>query len=378
MFLSSTFKIVAAAIFPLFLLACLGGSATELDVNRSSLVGDPKPVKPADSISIAAVGDIMLGSPFPNDSRMPPEDGATLLEPVTEILSSADIAFGNLEGPLADGGESEKCRPNSTRCFAFRMPTHYGEYLKKAGFDVMSVANNHAGDFGAAGRRTTRETLDKLGIYHAGSDSGTYSTAYLTAGGKKIAFIGFATNAISLNVNNLAAARTAVEKADRVADIVVVSFHGGAEGSAAKRVPNKTEIFFREKRGNLPLFSKTVIDAGADLVLGHGPHVLRGMEIYKDRLIAYSLGNFATYGWFRLEGDTAETLVLTVNIAPDGRFLDGKIHPFVLEGRGILAKDETGSAIRTIRSLSQVDFPASAPSISDDGTVAQSNVSVKR
>lgn len=378
MFFSSTFKILSAAFFPLFLLACLGGAATELDANRSSLVSDPKPVKPADSISIAAVGDIMLGSAFPDDSRLPPEDGATLLDPVAEILTSADIAFGNLEGPLADGGESEKCRPNSTKCFAFRMPTRYGEHLKKAGFDVMSVANNHAGDFGAAGRRTTRETLDKLGIYHAGSDSGTYSTAYLTAGGKKIAFIGFATNAISLNVNNLATARAAVEKADRAADIVVVSFHGGAEGPEAKRVPRKTEIFFREKRGNLPLFSRTVIDAGADLVIGHGPHVLRGMEIYKDRLVAYSLGNFATYGRFRLEGPTAETLVLTVNLGSDGEFLSGRIHPFKLVSWGFLEADETGSAIRTIRSLSQVDFPASAPSISDDGTVSPSTVSVKR
>ncbi|HUF02610.1 MAG TPA: CapA family protein [Aridibacter sp.] len=378
MFFTSTFKILAAALLPFLSLACLGGATTELDANRTSLVINPKPAETADSISIAAVGDIMLGSPFPNDSRMPPEEGAMLLEPVTEILSSADIAFGNLEGPLADGGESTKCRKGSTRCFAFRMPTRYGEHLKKAGFDVMGLANNHAGDFGPAGRRTTRETLDKLGIYHAGSDSGAYSTAYLTAKGKKIAFIGFATNAISLNVNNLAAARAAVEKADRIADIVVVSFHGGAEGSDARRVPRKTEIFFREKRGNLPLFSRTVIVAGADLVLGHGPHVLRGMEIYKDRLVAYSLGNFATYGWFRLEGDTAETLVLTVNIAPDGKFLSGKIHPFRLEGRGLLTKDETGSAVKTIRELSQMDFPESAPRIDEDGEISSSSLNRAR
>ncbi|HEX8737288.1 MAG TPA: CapA family protein, partial [Pyrinomonadaceae bacterium] len=129
-------------------------------------------------------------------------------------------------------------------------------------------------------------------------------------------------------------------------------------------------IFFGEQRGNLPLFARTVIDAGADLVLGHGPHVLRGMEIYKDRLIAYSLGNFATYGWFQLAGATAETMVLDVKIDADGKFMSGKINPFKLEGKGILTPDATKSAISTIRNLSQLDFAATMPKIADDGTIS--------
>ena len=312
----------------------------------------------------------MLGSPFPNASRMPPSDGKFLLKAVTPIFQAADIAFGNLEGPLADGGISPKCGKGRPRCFAFRMPTRYAQYLKTAGFDVMSVANNHALDFGDSGRRTTRQTLDRLGIKHTGSDRTRFSTAYLTVNGKKIAFIGFAHNGVSLNVNNLGAARRAVQQADRRADIVVVSFHGGAEGAKAQRTPRKTEMFFGVKRGNLPLFAKTVVDAGADLVLGHGPHVLRGMEIYKNRLIAYSLGNFATYGWFRIDGPTAETLVLEVKIDSEGKFRSGQIHPFVLRGRGILVPDKTKSAISTIRRLSNLDFPASAPKIGNDGTIA--------
>ena len=160
------------------------------------------------------------------------------------------------------------------------------------------------------------------------------------------------------------------EKANKEADLVVVSFHGGAEGAGNVRVPQKTEIFFGEARGNLPLFSKTVIDAGADLVLGHGPHVLRGMEIYKDRLIAYSLGNFATYGWFQLAGATAETMVLEVKIDADGKFLSGKINPFVLRDRGILTPDTSKSAIFTVRRLSQLDFPQTAPKIDDNGIIS--------
>jgi poly-gamma-glutamate capsule biosynthesis protein CapA/YwtB (metallophosphatase superfamily) len=334
----------------------------------------PIPVPQAsDPITIAAVGDIMLASPFPNESRMPPNDGADLLKDVTPVLSAADIAFGNMEGPIVDGGISEKCgtpKPGQpVRCFAFRMPTRYAKYLKAAGFDVMSVANNHASDFGEAGRASTRRTLDGLGIKHAGSDRGRFSTAYLDVNGRTVAFIGFAHNAVQPNVNDLDTARRLVTEADKKADIVVVSFHGGAEGTGAQNVPRRTELFFGEQRGNLPLFAHTVIDAGADLVLGHGPHVLRGMEIYKDRLIAYSLGNFATYGWFRLEAETALTVVLEAKLDRTGKFLGGKVHSARQEGRGIPVLDPAGVAVKKIRSLSQTDFGASAPVIADDGTI---------
>ena len=198
------------------------------------------------------------------------------------------------------------------------MPTRFAKNLKAAGFDVMSVANNHASDFGDAGRANTRKTLDALGIKHAGSDRTQFSTTYLDVRGTKVAFIGFAHNNIVPNVNDLDSARRLVQDAGKKADIVVVSFHGGAEGIGAQHVPRQTELFLGEKRGNLPLFARTVIDAGADLVLGHGPHVLRGMEIYKDRLIAYSLGNFATYGWFKLTGETALTIILEARLDAGG------------------------------------------------------------
>ena len=149
-----------------------------------------------------------------------------------------------------------------------------------------------------------------------------------------------------------------------------MSFHGGAEGTDSYHVPNKTEMFFGEARGNLPLFARTVIDAGADLVLGHGPHIVRGMEIYKDRLIAYSLGNFATYGWFKLEGGTAESLILEVELDSEGKFLSGKINPVALEGRGIPVLDNSKSAITTIRNLSNQDFGTNAPKIADDGMIS--------
>lgn len=334
------------------------------------LVSEPSP-SPVnhEPLTIAAVGDIMLGSTFPNETRMPPDDGADLLKEAQPILSAADIAFGNLEGPMLEGGVSEKCGTRAN-CFAFRVPTRYGKYLKAAGFDVLSLGNNHAGDFGENGRSSTRRVLDELGIKYAGSDRDRFASTVLEVKGKRIGFIGFAHNNISLNVNDLDAARRAVAELKRRADIVVVSYHGGAEGSGATHVPYSTEMFFGEARGNLRSFVRTVIDAGADLVLGHGPHVLRGMEIYKGRLVAYSLGNFATYGWFQLAGATAESMILEVTLAADGRFLGGKINPVRLEGRGIPVIDaKTKSAISTVRSLSATDFGPNAPLINEDGTV---------
>lgn len=358
-----------AAVFAL-LLACQSKTAsgeTPVQPSEPQALATPKNTEP---LTIAAVGDIMLGSPFPNESRMPPNDGADLLKGVTPVLSAADIAFGNLEAPMTDSGVSAKCRPGSTRCFAFRMPTRYNKYLKEAGFDVMSLANNHAGDFGDKGRADTRAALDAVGIKHAGSDRTQFSTAYLDVKGKRVAFIGFAHNSVVPNVNDLAAARSYVIEADKQADIVVVSFHGGAEGSGAQNVPNRTEMYFGEARGNLPLFSRTVIDAGADLVLGHGPHVLRGMEIYKDRLIAYSLGNFCTYGWFQLAGETALTVILEAKLDHEGRFIGGKLHSGKQEGRGIPVLDPSGEAVRKVRALSEADFGPNAPKIDDNGDVS--------
>lgn len=366
------FAIITAASFVLFAsLACQTKSVQgEVPVNTANAQPERTPPTNNEPITIAAVGDIMLGSPFPNESRMPPNDGADLLKGVTPILSAADIAFGNLEGPIVDGGTSAKCRPGSTQCFAFRVPTRYGKYLKEAGFDVMSVANNHAGDFGFEGRASTQKVLDAQGIKYAGSLEPPATIAYLDVKGKKVAFIAFGHNNGMPSINDLEGAKRLVLEAKKNADLVIVSFHGGAEGTDRQHVPNSSEIFLGENRGNLPAFTHTVIDAGADLVLGHGPHVMRGIEIYKERLIAYSLGNFATYGWFRLAAETALTMVLEVKLDSKGKFVSGKLNAATLEGKGIPTLDPSGTSIRTVRNLSTADFGANAPKIADDGTIS--------
>jgi poly-gamma-glutamate capsule biosynthesis protein CapA/YwtB (metallophosphatase superfamily) len=358
-----------AAAALLFMLACQPKIVSSEPTNGGTeTAAEPTP-KNREPINIAAVGDIMLGSTSINDTFLPPNDGADILKEVTPILTKADITFGNLEGPMLEGGVTTKCPPSSRNCFAFRVPTRYGKYLKDAGFDVMSLANNHAGDFGDYGRASTRKTLDALGIKYAGSDKEQYSTTYLDVKGKKVAFVGFAHNDIVPNVNDLENARRLVTEAKKHADIVIVSFHGGAEGTDHQHVPNQTEIFAGEARGNLPAFAHTVIDAGASLVLGHGPHVMRGLEMYKGHLICYSLGNFATYGMFSLKAETALTEILQVTIDADGKFVEGKIVAGKQEGKGGPKLDSSNAAIRVVRNLSTADFGANAPKIADDGTV---------
>jgi len=369
----------------LVILAILASLACEPKIIRSEETTHAATIQPTPSpnsentITIAAVGDVMLGSTSINDSFLPPNDGRDILKPMTPYLSTADITFGNLEGPLLEGGKSSKCpppakplpgeEPKPIRCYAFRVPTRYGKYLKEAGFDVMSLANNHAGDFGDYGRSSTRKVLDSLGIKYAGSDRLKFSTAFLDAKGKKVAFVGFAHNDIVPNLNDLETAKQLVIAAKKRADIVVVSFHGGAEGEAAQNVPKQTEVFVGEKRGNVYLFAHTVIDAGADLVIGHGPHVMRAMEIYKGHLIDYSMGNFATYGMFSLNGPQSLSAVFEFTIGFDGKFISGKIVSAKQEGRGGPIPDPNGAVIKKIRFLSMTDFPATAPKIADDGTI---------
>lgn len=326
----------------------------------------PTPVLP---VTVAAVGDIMMGSTFPDETggMLPPDDGRLLFAEVEPLLQSADVAFGNLEGPLVDGGTSEKCahaRPG--HCYAFRTPTRYAERLKDAGFRVVSVANNHASDFGEEGRSSTWAALDGVGILHAGAPNERVS---LVVRGTKIAVVAFSTSAGTKDLRDLDEAARIVREAAQNADIVIVSFHGGGEGADRQHVVMGHEDFLGEDRGDLRAFARTVVDAGASLVIGSGPHVVRGMEVLHGRLVAYSLGNFATYGGMNLKGPNGLSLVLELRLALDGSFLEGHIHPVRQEKPGGPKLDPAGEIIPLVRDLSRADFGEDAVTVKDDGTI---------
>ena len=320
-----------------------------------SLAAAPEPF-----LRLRAAGDVMLGTTVP-EGKLAPDDGAKLLDGVSALLRDADLTFVNLEGPLCDSGTSAKCKKGGN-CFAFRSPTRYGQYLEDAGIDLASTANNHAGDFGEACRRETEATLEKHRIVWSGPRG---TIGYTEFKGKKLALIGFHTSGSCNDVNDLKTAQALVRQARANADLVIVSFHGGAEGTNATHVKNGAERFLGENRGDLKTFTHGVIDAGAALVIGHGPHVVRALELYKGHLIAYSLGNFATYGRFDLSGPLGVAVILEVSLAEDGAFLSGKLLPTKQLGEGVPVVDERGRGAKLVRELSVADFPKTMPRIDE-------------
>ena len=334
-----------------FLLAPLAASAADA------------PTRP---LRIKAVGDVMLGTDYPTD-RLPADDGRAQLARVRDLLRDADITFGNLEGALADGLPPVKVCQDMSVCYLFRSPTRYAATLADAGFDVVSLANNHARDFGEEGRASSMAALDAVGIAHSGREG---DVASWTVDGTRIALIAFAPNTGSHQINDIAEAKAQVRRLRADHDLVLVSFHGGAEGADKTHVVKKMERFRGEARGDLVRFAHAVIEAGADLVIGHGPHVPRALELHQGRLIAYSLGNFATFYGISINGVTGLAPVLEVELARDGRFLSGRIHSNAQSRPEGVIPDPQQRAYALVRKLTLQDFAGGGLRFEDDGSFA--------
>ena len=325
---------------------------------------------------IIGVGDIMLGTNYPSVQFLPPDDGKNLLKPVTQILKKGDVTFGNLEGVILSGeGEVKKCA-NPKNCYAFKMPDHYANYLVDAGFNLLSVANNHVGDFGNTGRSNTVKVLTEKGIPHAGLEDCPYTT--FKRNGLTYGFAAFAPNNGTVKINDYAGAKKIIRHLNSVCDIVIVSFHGGAEGSKKNHITRKKEVFLGENRGNPYEFARLAIDAGADIVFGHGPHVTRAIDIYKNRFIAYSLGNFATYGRFNLSGPNGICPIIELDVDREGRFLSGQIHAVKQQGEGGPEEDSQGQVIKEIIELTKTDIPECKLQIGIDGKIINADDGQKR
>ena len=325
----------------------------------------PTPDKSALRITIASVGDMMLGTNYP-ENHLPDDDGVGFLTAVTPALSAADIAFGNLEGVLIDGGEAAKKCNNPSACYLFRSPTRYAAYYRAAGFDVMSVANNHARDFGEEGRSSTMQALAAAGIRHSGREA---DFASFEANGLKVAVLAYAVTRESNMMLDYELAEQTVASFAASHDIVMVTFHGGAEGVDAVNLPFAEEEYYGEPRGDVVLFARMVVDAGADLVIGHGPHVVRAMERYKGRLIAYSLGNFATYYGISVAGIKGIAPILITTLDGDGRFVAGEIISTVQLRPDGPSIDSQNRALKLIRGLTAEDFEDSGLRFESSGRI---------
>ncbi len=317
-------------------------------------------------IKIVGVGDIMLGTAYPSKKYLPPnQDCSPLLENVKPFILEADISFANLEGALVDGGKMSKNCKDTLKCYAFRMPEKFSSCLSESGFDILSLANNHSGDFGDFGRNKTMYLLDSLEIEYAGLE--IKPTAEFVRDDVKYGFIAFAPNKGTLDLLKTDKAAEMVKALADNNDIVIVSFHGGAEGKDYQHLTKEIEEFYGENRGNIYEFAHKMIDAGADIIFGHGPHVTRAMEIYKNRFIAYSLGNFSTYARFNLSGPNGIAPLVQLVTNEKGEFLRGKIISVYQAGEGGTHIDPHKRVIDVINKLNKSDLPENVLEISENG-----------
>jgi poly-gamma-glutamate capsule biosynthesis protein CapA/YwtB (metallophosphatase superfamily) len=293
-------------------------------------------------LTVAAGGDVQ------GDRRVgtfiDKNGGAPAFANVKSYLEAADVAFVNLEGPISDTGTR-----NQFKEYTFRSRPALIDGLTSAGIDVVSLANNHAMDYRWKASADCMSRLDAAGIKYAGAggdyDAATAPAILETPAGK-VAVIAASTiatgfgakanmagiNAISSDVTNDKAFLAKVTKTAKEADFVIVSLHWGVEyrtGANEKQID----------------MAHALIDAGADLILGHHPHVVQGLEMYKDRLIVYSMGDFVFDHYSRITG---QAFVLQVSLPRDGTAPWGTIVPVYLSDRYGIPSVVTGTAAKSI------------------------------
>lgn len=312
------------------------------------------------NVTLSAVGDTDLG----NTPQLPANPSAYFV-PVKAALA-ANIVFGNLEGTMTNGGES-KCGVSSSECYAFRVPPCFAQAYKNTGFTVLNSANNHSYDFGAVGQADTTAALRAVGIVQAGLPG---QIGIVHVRGVSVAFVDFAPYYLTNNMLVPNQESQLIARAKREAKVVVVYMHSGAEGTTADHVTRRYEYYYGENRGNPYAFAHAAIDDGADLVIASGPHVLRGMQWYKGRLIAYSLGDFTNYDAFASVGDLSLSAVLHVTMNVRGVIEAASVVPIVIRPGGRALVDPTHAAWAFMNQLSREDFGSSAALIGALGRVS--------
>jgi hypothetical protein len=319
-----------------------------------------QPAEPASGVvTIGWVGDTTPGSRY----GMPPRAGRALFEKVRAQLQAPDIMVGNLEGTFGNGGKSKE---GTGSLFWFQAPPANAKSLAWAGFDLMNFANNHAHDYLDAGMASTKRALKTVGVAYTGLPG---QITVLERNGVRVAFIGVAPYPYSQSLGDISGTAKLVRRARKGADVVIVLMHAGAEGSGQTHTPKGTEHAFGEFRGSPRAFSHAMIDAGASAVLGSGPHVIRGIERYKGRLIAYSLGDFAGWGNFGTSGTLGLSGLLTVRVDRQGEVLGGNWLSLKLARPGVPAVDPHRTSGTLVRKLSRQDFKDPWP-MAADGTLA--------
>ena len=297
-------------------------------------------------ITLRFVGDLVLGNSHVVDN-IPAEWDAMYFGQVGPYLKNTDLTLGNLEGALTQYGKTLKVT-GTGRSYAFRFPPRYAKLLKDTGFTALNVANNHSRDFGEQGFADTGENLRQAGIAVVGL-KGQFATLQIK--GLRVGMVGFGFYPHQNMVQDLVAASQLIAQAKAQSDYVVVTFHGGAEGDSAVFHGDSNELFLGEERGNAVAFSRAAIDAGADLVVGHGPHVLRAIECYQGRPIFHSLGNFVGVGGLSIRSMAAMTAIVGVQLSAEGELLGLEFLPLRFSERKVPQTDEREDASHLVNWL---------------------------
>jgi hypothetical protein len=341
-------------------------------IAAASTTADSLPPKPPqknsqDTFWIAAVGDMVPGISHPW-KYFPPEEGKTIFSELLPYLQSPDLTFGNFEGVIEGIEAKPKICYDPKVCYRFRIPQMYVDRIKEAGFDLLNISCNHVDDFGPKGRYWTEDYLQKQGFYAVGLEERPCTT--FQAKGLTIGFCAYAPFMGCAKFRDSLKVKQQLLELDSLCDLLIVSMHGGSEGPAFRNVPKKDEIFLEFNRGNMHRFAHMAIEHGADLVLGHGPHVTRALELHRGRLIAYSLGNFCTYGAFGLNRYTATAPLLQVGLDPQtGKLLAARAIPIKQIERGLPRYDSSHTAIYDLQFLTKADFPTTPLQIDSSGWI---------
>jgi poly-gamma-glutamate capsule biosynthesis protein CapA/YwtB (metallophosphatase superfamily) len=326
----------------------------------STIVGGTTTTTAPQTVTISAVGDTVLGN-----TPDVPSNPLAYFEPLKEALA-APIQFANLEGTMTSRGSS-KCVPGDNECYAFHVPPSFARVYRAMGFTVLNSANNHSHDYGDDGVTDTSNALRDAGIAQAGLPG---QIAVVRDGKVKVAFVDFAPYSNTNDLLNFPVAKQLIEKARRLASIVVVYMHAGAEGSGADHVTKASEFYVGENRGNPYLFAHVAINEGASLVIASGPHVLRGIEFYHGHLIAYSLGDSVNFNDFAASGDLTLSAILHVTLSAKGAFVSGTFTSVKLSQSGQGFVDPTHAAATFVNQLSREDFGSNAVVINRNGSLA--------
>ncbi|MFQ5756907.1 MAG: CapA family protein [Acidiferrobacterales bacterium] len=304
---------------------------------------------PPSVLRISAVGDIMLGgSAAPELAKLGYDYP---FAEVRSVFQDSHLVFGNLEGPLTDAG-----LPEPDKRYVFRSPPErVAPALAAAGFNVVALANNHTMDYGVEGLRQTMAALQAAGIQFVGAGENLRKArdpAIIKAGGHSVAFLAYSLtfpekfwardDRAGTAFGHREHIRADVTAARERADVVIVSFHWGREITTALRAYQ-------------PQLARTAINAGASVVLGHHPHILQAVELYKGGVIFYSLGNFAFGSYSR---NAIRSMIAQIKIQ-NARLIEVKLVPINVNNTEVvfqprlLYADDANEVIEGLRGLSE-------------------------